>query len=199
MSYDTERLIKNARTALPGALDGAILIELFNVLDEFFQNTNIWQEDIPFSVIGNEATDTVHYIEPESVSTIVRLLYVLDAGGFPINASMQVPGEVTFGFPPTTAGTYTARVVLTINDPTQRDGYPEFPQWIFTKYRLGILDGVLGQMMSQPAKPYTNPQLAQYHMKKFRNAIVIASSESDRKNVLGRQAWRFPQSFSVRR
>jgi hypothetical protein len=50
MSYATERLIKNARTSLPGSLDNVILLELFNVLDKFFRDTSIWTEDVPFSV-----------------------------------------------------------------------------------------------------------------------------------------------------
>jgi hypothetical protein len=199
MSYDTERLIKNARTALPGAVDSVILLELFNVLNEFFQDTNIWQEDIAFTVLGSETSDTVFYIEPESVSSVVRLMSLKDSVGFPINGNMAIPGEVTLVTPPGNAGTYVATVALTINDPTQRDGYPEFPEWILNKYSLGILDGVLGRMMSQPSKPYLNIQLATYHTKKFRNAVSVASAESDHRNVYGRQAWAFPQSFATRR
>jgi len=198
MSYATERLIKNARTSLPGSLDNVILLELYNVLDQFFKDSSIWTEEIPFSVNAADPAGTVYYIEPESVSTIVRLFSVLDESDFRQRASMQLPGEVTLDTPPSQAGTFMANVALSIVDPTQRDGYPEFPEWILTKYGMGILDGVLGRMMAQPAKPYTNTQLAAAHLMAFRRTISIAGTESLHRNVHNAQAWMFPQQFSTR-
>ena len=49
-SPDINRLMDNARVKLPGALDAALQMELFLVMKEFFDNTNIWEEEIPFSV-----------------------------------------------------------------------------------------------------------------------------------------------------
>ena len=58
--------------------------------------------------------------------------------------------------------------------------------------RASLLDGLVGRMMSQPAKPYTNPALGLNHLRKFRNAISFAGTESVRRNVANSQAWRFP-------
>jgi hypothetical protein len=204
MSYATERLIKNARTSLPGSLDNVILLELYNVLDQFFRDSSIWQEEIPFSVAPGDPVGTIYYIEPESVSVVVRLFRVRNEDGLQQNAIMQIPGEVTFLTPPPNqeppgSYEYAALVALSIVDPIQRDGYPEFPAWILTKYGAGILSGVLGRMMAQPAKPYTNPQLAAAHLVAFRRAISHASTESTHGNVYRGQAWYFPQQFSTRR
>jgi len=203
MSYATERLIKNARVSLPGSLDDAILLEFFNVMDQFFRESSIWTEDIPFTAYPYEPVGTVYYIEPESVSTIVRLLNVANVNGFRQQALMSIPGEVTFMLPPSnqepdTDYTYTASVALSIIDPVQRDGYPEFPQWILEKYSTGILNGLIGRMMAQPAKPYSNLQLAQAHMNAFRKTISVAGTESLHRNVNNMQAWVFPQSFRTR-
>jgi len=204
MSYATDRLIKNARVALPGSLDSAILLELFNVLDQFFRESGIWTEAIQFSVYPNDPAGTVYYIEPESVSTIVRLISVANLDGFWQRAVMDIPGEVTFLTPvslqePDKYNIYTALVVLSIVDPVQRDGYPEFPAWILEKHGNGILHGLLGRMMAQPAKPYSNVSLAAQHLQGFRRAISTAATESVHRNVHNGQAWRFPQSFRTRR
>lgn len=203
MSYATERLIKNARVSLPGSLDDAILLELFNVMDQFFRESSIWTEDIPFTALPSEPAGTVYYIEPESVSTIVRLLYVANGTGFRQRCIMPVPGEIVFMSPPSGQEpdadyVYMASVALSIIDPVQRDGYPEFPQWILEKYATGILSGLIGRMMAQPAKPYTNLQLALSHMNAFRKTISVAGTESLHQNVNNAQAWVFPRSFSTR-
>ena len=204
MTYATERLIKNARNALPGSLDSVILLELYNVLDEFFRDSSIWQEDVVFSVTAGDPVGTIYYIEPESVSAIVRLLYVFNVDNIRQHAFMRIPGEITFTSPPPqqeppSTYQYIATVALSIVDPVQRDGYPEFPQWILDKYGLGILDGVLARMMLQPAKPYTNPQLGAAHWGAFRKTCSHAGTESLHMNVSNAQSWVFPQQFSTRR
>jgi hypothetical protein len=198
MSLATDRLVKNARNSLPGSLDGVILLELFNVLDQFFRESSVWTEEIPFSAFLADPPGTIHYIEPESVSTIVRLISVIDATGFWQPVTMRIPGEVTFTTPPSHEGTMMATVILSIVDPVQRDGFPEFPAWVLEKYGLGILEGILGRMMAQPAKPYTNKDLAARHLIAFRRTISIASTESVHGNLMNAQTWKYPQQFSTR-
>lgn len=199
MSYVTDRLIKNALVALPGSLDDAIRLELFNVLDQFFRDSSVWSENIDFSVTANDPAGTIYYIEPESSSIIVRLFYVVDQqNGFRQRALMAIPGEVTLTTPPGQTGTMTATVALSVVDPVQKDGYPSFPEWILQKYGQGILDGVLGRMMLQPAKPYTDVRLGAAHLVAFRRTISIAGTESLRGNVMNSQAWYYPQQFATR-
>ena len=198
MSLVIDRLIKNARNSLPGSLDAVIQLELFNVLDIFFRDTGIWSEDIGFSVFVSDPVGTVYTIDPHGVSTVVRLFSVFDASGRHCAAVMEIPGEVTLLSPPGLDGIFVASVALSVADPVQTDKNPEFPEWVLQKYGTGILDGVLGRMMAQPAKPYTNPQLAAPHLAAFRRTISIASTESIHLNVHGAQSWIFPQSFSTR-
>ncbi len=199
MSLDTDRLMQNARIHLPGATDSALQLELFNVLNEFFQDSNVWQEDIDFAVTADDTIPTTYYIEQESVASIVRLLYIVNSDGQDVQGTMQIPGEIILATQPGQADTYTATVALSVNDPVARDGFPEFPAWALNKYGMGILDGLLGRMMAQPAKPFTNLQLGTYHMRRFRSIVAQASSDSVRRNLANAQAWRFPQSFAVRR
>ena len=201
MSLVLDRLMKNARIALPGSLDNAISLELFNVLDQFFRDSGIWTEEIPFTVLAGDPVGTIYYIEPAGVSSIVRLIGVRNYDSFRQRCAMFIPGEVTFLSPPSNNDAdvnYWATVVLSIVDPVMSDGYPEFPEWIVEKYGIGILDGVLGRMMAQPAKPYTNRELAIAHLAAFRRTISHAGTESLHGNVHNAQAWVYPQSFRTR-
>ena len=202
---DMNRLMDNARFRLPGALDSAIQFELFAVLNEFFQETNIWYEDIAFDVtptsdtyFENPSAYTYELIVLEG-GTINRLLGMRDSGGFRQRGSMPTPGYVILANSPNQADTYTARVGKTITDPVTRDGYPVFPDWILNKYGNDILDGVLGRMMGQVAKPYASPQLAVVHLRNFKQAVGKAKAEAMHGNVYRGQNWTFPQSFNHRR
>jgi hypothetical protein len=200
-SVDMNRLMDHARIRLPGAVDAAILLELFSVLKEFFITSNAWQEKIEFSVTP---TDLDYYIDPDAYTydvvptqgTITRLLVVQNGQGTPVHATMQSPGSIVLHSSPSAPATYTATVALTVSDPVTRDGYPQFPEWVLHKYFNEMLDGLLGRMMSQIAKPYSNTTLAVVHLRKFKQGISIAKVEASRKNVYRAQSWRFPKSFA---
>lgn len=202
---DMNRLMDNARVKLPGALDNAIQLELFATLTEFFQDTNIWVEDVEFAVTP---TNDSYLDNPDAYTyelqileggAINRLIGVVDSSGFAQRATMPTPGYVLLAYSPNKSDTYTARVAKTITDPVTRDGYPVFPEWVLNKYGSDILDGVLGRMMGQIAKPYTSPQVALFHLRKFQQSVNKARAEAMHGNVYRGQNWRFPQTFASRR
>ena len=187
----------NLRVRLPGALDDTLLMEVFNALNDFFQDTNIWYEDIEFMVSAGVQD---YLILANGPSSIVRLLGVVDGDQRTVAAYMDTPGEILLRDKPTVGGaTFTARVSLTVNDPMTREGYPVFPAWVLNKYQNDIIDGVMGRMMMQPSKPYSNAKLALFHSRAFRSAIAYARQEANRRNVYRGQRWQFPQGFSRRK
>ena len=198
---DMNRLMDHARIRLPGALDAAIQMELFVVLKEFFSGSNCWYEDIAFTA---NPTDSDVWADPDAYTydlipcdgTITRLIHVVDGSGRTIKASMPHPGTLLLAYAPSEPETYTARVALTVVDPVTREGYPQFPDWLLHRYFEDILDGLLGRMMSQLAKPYSAPQVAAVHLRKFKQAIQKAKVEASRQNVYGAQNWRFPKGFA---
>lgn len=199
---DITRLMNEARTQLPGAIDSALQLALFSVMDEFFKGTNAWTEDISFNVVANSAAGTVYELVPESPSTIYSLMWVFtepadgQLRGSPIEGYMSTPGELILRLQPSTNETYIATVALTVQDPVSRDGYVVFPSWILAKYRQHILDGLLGKMMSQPNKPYTDRQLSVYHLRKFLSGISETRVEVQRNQRFRSQAWVFPRFAS---
>lgn len=194
---DVNRLMDNLRISLPGAIDDALRMEVFNTLNDFFQGTNIWREDIEVEVAAGET----HYeILPSGPANIVRLIGVIDHNKLPAKAVLDlITGELALAEAPSQSATYTAQVVLTVNDPLDREGYPVFPMWVLNLYQNDIISGVLGRMMSQPAKPYSNVQLAVAHSRAFNSAIATARMEANRRFTYRAQAWQFPQGFSRRK
>jgi hypothetical protein len=192
----TTRLMNNVRINVPGALDTVVKLEFFNALDDFFKGSNIWKEKIPVSV---DPTKDTYDVVPTDSGAINRLLWVIDPSGVAVNATMEEPGTLVLQYKPGMAQTYTACVAKTVTDPTTKDDYPQYPDWVLDKYGDDLVNGVVGRLMKQPKKPYTDLQLAQYYLKSFEQAIGFARIEAARMNTYAAQTWRFPQSFAVRR
>lgn len=193
-SPEVNRLMDNARVHLPGALDNAMQRELFNVLDEFFKGSGVWLEDI---VLTTTAGDQVYDIV-STAGTIIRISQIGDANLIPINGKMEIPGVLELQNDPGVQ-TLTVRVVLSCIDPVTRDGYPIFPQWVLQKYGRELTDGLVGLMMMQKAKPYSDPTLGPMRLRRFRAGISRAKVDLAHGNLRGGQAWRYPQGFASRK
>lgn len=199
LAPDIARFMNNARLRLTGATDDVLQQELFNTMDDFFKGSNVWCEDIDFTVPGGDPANTIYFVTSDTPSLIDKLAWVFEVPpsstigrGAQIAAAMQVPGEITLRIQPSSPVVYRATLILTVQDPTTRLGYVTFPAWVLAKYRDRILDGLLGKMYSQPSKPYTNTQLSVFHMRKFKIGIAGARVEWTRNNTYRQQAWRFP-------
>jgi len=190
------KLMDLARVRLPGSRDNILQLELFEVIDEFLRETNLWREEIEIDVVADE---TEYLIVPTGVATIVRLMWLLDENDFPVGCTMEVPGEIVLNTVPSSAATLTATVALSVSSPADRDGYPVVPEWILTHYSGALLDGLQGRMMSQIGKPYSNERMSVYHLRRFQGAIGQARVHGKRKNLYAAQVWRFPQTFATRR
>jgi hypothetical protein len=195
MTHDLDRFMNNVRVRLPGALDDAINLEMFNVLDEFCKTTNAWQELIPLSVHSGERE---YEIEPEeNRALIVRLLATIQGDGSNgvsyANATLPKPDLIVFATPPSDSAIYNALVSLTVIDPVNSDdNLPEFPDWFLTLYFQEFLDGVLSKMMSQIAKPYFSQTGFIYHGRRFRNFLSATRIAVDQRNTYGATSWRYP-------
>ena len=195
MNYDLSRLMDNLRIRLTGALDTVLKLELFSALNDFFQNSNCWYEDVDFQVTAGV---TAYTVTPSSVAATVRLLGLVNSAEQSVAAVLALPDTLTLVNAPSKTDTFTARIALTVDDPVTRDEFPNFPGWVLNKYNNDIQNGVLGRMMTQIAKPYTNERMAIYHTRAFRNAIAFAKVEAMHQNVYRGQNWKFPQTFARR-
>lgn len=186
---DLTRVMNNARIRLPGAIDSNIKLEMFNTLHEFFADSKCWLDTVTFTT---RAGRTSYEVVPDDPATIVSLVRVLDSNDVPVRASMAIPGTIDLDLDPNQSATFTAELMLNVVDPIDRDGYPLMPDWLLAKYYSAILDGLLGKMMSQSAKPYSNERLGIFHMRRFRSSIAVARAEARHGNLYDGQRWQFP-------
>lgn len=206
LNRDLQRLMDTARINLPGALDAAIQQELFSVLDDFLCFTNLWCEDIELDIL----TATSSYLEAPDEYTypilvadggsITQLMWVAEKStGTKMAAVMPVIPDLVVVQAPSTTTTVIARVAKTVTDPVSAAGYPQYPDWVMSKYGTSLVEGVMGRMMIQLAKPYTSPQNGLARLRLYNSARAAARVDALRQNVYNAQAWKFPQSFNARR
>jgi hypothetical protein len=196
MTATLDHLMDNLRISIPGALDGVLKMELYNVVDEFCKRTNAWQEDVEFLV---SADRTEYDIEPfEAGSQLLRLMHTLDENDKYVVARMPDPSTLILRDDPGRSATFVARVALTTKQPERAsDGYPYAPAWFFEQYTKELMNGVRARMHAQLAKPYSSQQLAVQHARLFAHDCTLARQQMIQERVYDGQAWRFP-SFTGR-
>jgi hypothetical protein len=194
--HDYDRLVNKARVELPGVSDAGIKQALFDVFHEFFTETSVWKEDIEVPiVVGTTAYD----LFPEEPGEIVRLFTVTNENNTEQPAILSDDfSQVIIAYPVNVDQTYTVTVVKTVGLPITRDAMPEVPEWVLARWSTAIFDGLLGNLMMQKSKPYSDGQLAMYHLRRFRNALTVARAAGLRRNTFGKNVWAYPQNFRVR-
>ncbi len=193
--HEFEQLMNQARIKLPGSSDAGVKLELYDVMKEFLKDSNAWTEDISLVVRPN----TTDYTLTPDEGQIIRLVGLWDEKMIPIPAFMPTFGTIRLvnqATTVTTQPTWTVRVVKNITLPTTRDDVPVGPDWLLTVYSLDILDGLLGKMMGQQNKSYSNATMATYHLRRFRTAIQGARTAAIRQNTQGAQEWAFPRGWA---
>lgn len=192
---DMDFLLNQATIKVPGASSAGLKLELFDVFREFFTDTNAWMEDIPVSIVPA----TITYALTPSEGAIVRLAGVVDVNMIPQPAIMPTIGTLLFREPYAQAQTFTATVVKTCALPIGKtDMLTVVPDWLLPIWSVGILDGLMGKMMAQMGKSYSNQKQSNYHLARFRDAIQRARTAALRRNTIGSQAWSYPQGFRTR-
>lgn len=192
---DFDQLMNQARIKLPGASDAGIKLELFDVMKEFLKDSNAWTEDITFTA---QAGTLQYILSPLDGGQIIRLVGVFDDKGIPVPAFMPTFGTLQLVNQASIVPTqpvWTARVIKNVALPTTREDIPIGPDWLLTVYSLDILDGLLGKMMGQQNKTFSNGQMSTYHLRRFRTAIQSARTAAIRQNTVGAQEWAFPRGW----
>lgn len=197
-----DRIFADVRKDIPSVVDATVRQELFRVMTDFTQFTNIWQEDIPFTL--PQGFSGVVIAPAGNVGKINRLLVVFDPAVTTMprrwvmaGITMRVPGQLQFPRVLPSAVSYTAKVAKYTADPVDVDDYPSIDPWIVEKYADVIRAGVMSRLQMEPQKPYSNPLLAKLNYQDYINGRGLARANDANTNVFDGQGWRYPQGFST--
>lgn len=195
LTQDYERLVNQAIVELPGASDAGIRQALFEVFHEFFNETLCWRESVSVSIVAGTVTYNLTLAEG---GEFIMLISLVNSNNSPQAAVSDLVGTITLRNTPISAGTFTAVVAKTIGIPVDREGKPMIPEWTISRFEPIIIAGLLGRLMMQPKKPYSDTSKATYHLKRFRNQMGNVKSAVLHGNLQGANTWRYPQAFATR-
>lgn len=68
----------------------------------------------------------------------------------------------------------------------------KMPAEMATIWYEPIYDGCIGKLYSMPKKPWSNPQLAMYHLRRFRNGMAVARDAARHNHTSAETNFRFP-------
>lgn len=190
---DVEGLMQQCQVELPGASINGIKAKMYEVMSEFFKDSNSWIEDISFAP---QANTTSYPLSPLDGGQVIRLIGVWDQTFVPIPAFMPVFGTVQLVSASSTlpsGSPWLARFVKNIMPPTTSDNVPDAPDWTLRVYRDVILAGIVGQLKNEHEKSYSDAQGALYHLRRFRTGITNARVAAARDNIVGGQEWSYPR------
>jgi hypothetical protein len=198
MASAFDRIFQDVRKDIPSVADAVLRQELFRVLDDFTQTTNIWQEDVPFDVVPTNLTYPLTIAKGKAN----RLLLVYDKAAVQpywaaSGITMRVPGTIQLWRPPAQAGTWSAVVAKRTAEPLAANNYPDIDDWIVDKYADCIGRGILARLQIEPNKPYSNPMLSQMNQRAYIDGRSLARANDGHFNVHNMQSWRFPQGWGT--
>lgn len=199
--YAIQRLMSNLRVHLPGALDSAITLEIFNAVAEFCVRSSVWQDEQPLNTRAGKSEYEVSAPQHDAYYTQLLSLHKDDGDGddntkgSPVKAVLDSPTVLRLLSTPTTAERLIARFAMAPQPTDEIADKPAIPDEYWSKYHDVLYEGALARMLAQPAKPYSNERLGIYHGRRFVAMTSLVKNEHYSGNVRGGQNWSYPQTF----
>lgn len=191
-----DRLLQQLRVAHPGVLDEVIKEELWEVLNDLCREAKVWRETINITLVEGDntypvAVDGAEIVEVYSVSheTMDVSNVVYEFGNIAILSATPTATDVLE--PLKLVAALTPALVPNV------DVEVWIPGDLWSLLHATLLAGTKARLMAQPAKPYSNPQLAAYYTREYRSLKAIEKRRIEVGNVHGAQTWTFPP-FAVR-
>lgn len=193
---DYEQMMNQARVKLTGSSEAGLKGELYDTIKEFLRDSNTWIEWVTLNIVTPEQN---YRVTPAQGGMFIRLAVIHDKNWIAMPALMEhtsPPGAIIHLVWPQNVNMQAhAMLIKNLVLPTTRHDIPDAPDWLLPMYETAILDGLLGRMMTQQNKSYSDTTTGQYHLKRFRDGIQVARVAATRSNLYGGQAWRYPASF----
>lgn len=188
------RLYDNVQAEVPAIGLSAIKLAAWNTIEDFYIQSTTRREHTYWRMpAGVTAIDFNPYDENWVVA------WILDYCGLPANmGKVEHPSILRDLTYPTPASERDGEALLALKpasfDAVNAGGVPD----LWSTWFQAILDGTLMRLYGQPAKPYSSPQLAQFHGRKYSAGVVSARGIAIRSYTNGPR-WQYPYFAAGRR
>jgi hypothetical protein len=180
LNSQAARVYDNVQAKLPAVQLPVIQMELWNVVQEFCRLSSYFRVEVNFFMQpGQQMVDFNPYSSDMSVYQVLDVKYLPSYRVEP-PAMLINTGSVL---------TVTQGWALLALKPTE---FGTLPPILFDLWFEAMLNGTLARLFAQPQKPYTNPQLAETHMRIFRAEVRRAKDQAERYNSGQQPTWCFP-------
>jgi hypothetical protein len=217
MAGPFDRVFADVRKDLPSIPDAVVRQEIFRVLDDFTQHTNIWRENVLIQIVPNN----YRYTFTTLTGKPSRLMFVYVDPGLPYAApdtlpptappdappvglywpmrgiTMREPGVLLLPRLPGNAANWIAVVAKRTAEPLDPSNYPVIDEWIVDKYADTLGRGIIARLQFEPQKPYSNPMLAKANQAAYISGRSMARVNDGHANVFDAQNWTFPQGWAT--
>jgi hypothetical protein len=188
-----DRLLNSLRMQLAGATDSAIQLELWNTVDDFCRMGWAWRETLEIELTEGVVQYTIPAINAEGVAVLNVAHPTFDIG-----SPIFEYGKLTLTTAPTAADIGDTPVMFVTmalapqnRDVTDMEALIPFDMWI--EHYQAFLKGTLARMMAQASKPYSNANLARFHLRDYNGYRAEAKRKAETGGDRLAQRWRFPR------
>lgn len=172
-----ERIYDAIEAILPGVMHPVVQMVVYDALDEFCTKSTYWRQLFAWSMApGQTRLD----LNPPGASPLVR--WVLGVSGMRCHRIAPTAILVDTG----DTSVIRSGTVWAACTPVQLEN---LPPWV-NDWSEAIRAGALFRLYSHPKKPYSDPRLAPYYGKLFRQQITLAKIEAQK--LCERDAWHYP-------
>lgn len=186
---ELETLLDNLRIRLPGALDGTLLIELHNTMNEMCQVGHVWRQLVEVPLTAGERLYTV----TPPTGALPLAIYGVSHVSNRISSNIAWDPSLNQAYLAEAPDAAEAVIPLYLDFAfTPDEDFEDVPLEVRKRYHHNILDGALARMMSQIAKPYSNPGTAAIHAQRFRSFLGHSRRDSRTGGKPNAQNWSFP-------
>lgn len=189
----TDNMLDTLRLHLPGSLDGVIKLELFNAIDEFCRTSDAYREVLQVPLQEGVTSYILTMPEHMLLARVISVSHQTMGLGWTVYDPAS--DMLLLSNTPNAEHVETPLYVVVSLTPAQ-DGLQDLDDWlpadVWRNNYQAFLDGALGKMLGQYAKPYSSKDLAVYHLHRFRNAIAVARNEANTGPIKGAQNWMYP-------
>ncbi len=183
--------MNDVQVKTPGSTVNAIRMEVWNMLDDFCREGLAWRETISVPLTAGVS----EYVITPAGTEIVRV-YSVDHASLDLTGVLYDFGTLVFKTAPTASDAGAPAYVVAALAPAITQGADIenlVPSDMWSKHHRTFLKGTLGLMMSQAAKPYSNPQLAAFHWRGYLSDRAVARRGADTNDIPGAQIWAYPR------